>query len=75
MRTPITIDDDLLAAAKALASQEQVPIGEVVSRLMRNGLRGQVRTRPGKSAFPVFDISEDARPITWEAVKHAEEEE
>lgn len=74
MRTTLTIDDDLLDAAKALANQEHVSIGEAVSRLMRNGLKGQVKTRPGKNAFPVFDIADDAGPITLEAVKQAEEE-
>ena len=74
MRTTLTIDDDLLQAAKALANQEHISVGEAASILMRKGLKGQVRMRPGKSAFPVFDIAEDARPITLEAVKQAEDE-
>ena len=74
MRTTLTIDDDLVEAARALANQERVSIGEAVSRLIRMGLRGPVKMRRGKSAFPVFKVSEDAKPITLEAVKRAEEE-
>ncbi len=40
MRTTIDIDDDLLAAAKELARRENVTAGQVVSRLLREGLNG-----------------------------------
>ena len=39
MRTTLTIDDDVLLAAKAIAEQERRSIGEVVSALARNALR------------------------------------
>jgi len=42
MRTTLAIDDDLLAAAKAMAQARSVSVGEVVSELMRKGL--QVRS-------------------------------
>ena len=35
MRTTLTIDDDVLAAAKAIAEREKRPIGEIVSELAR----------------------------------------
>jgi hypothetical protein len=39
MRTTIAIDDDVLAAAKAIARQRNQSIGKVVSELARGSLR------------------------------------
>jgi hypothetical protein len=39
MRTTLAIDDDVLAAAKALASQRNRSVGEIISELARNSLR------------------------------------
>jgi hypothetical protein len=39
MRTTIAIDDDVLAAAKAIARQRHQTVGKVVSELARNSLR------------------------------------
>lgn len=38
MRTTLDIDEDVLEAAKALARREKRTAGEVVSRLLRDGL-------------------------------------
>jgi hypothetical protein len=38
MRTTLTIDDDVLSAAKAIARQKNQTIGKVVSDLARNSL-------------------------------------
>ena len=74
MRTTITIDDDLLEAAKAIAIQRKVTIGKVVSDLLRKGLRTETHINPDKDGFPVFAVSKDARLITLDTVKHAEDE-
>ena len=42
MRTTLTIDDDVLAAAKALSEQERRTIGEVLSDLARKALRDRL---------------------------------
>jgi hypothetical protein len=39
MRTTLTIDDDVLAAARELADFQKKTVGEVVSSLARKGLR------------------------------------
>ena len=39
MRTTLEIDDDVLAAAKAIATAQRKTTGAVVSELARNGLR------------------------------------
>lgn len=39
MRTTLSIDDDVLTAAKALAKQEHRSVGEVISDLARRAIR------------------------------------
>lgn len=41
MRTTLDIDEDILAAAKALARSQNLSAGQVVSRLLRRVLTGQ----------------------------------
>ena len=41
MRTTIDIEDDVLAAVKELARMQNVGIGRVISRLVREALSGQ----------------------------------
>ena len=49
MRTTLEIDDDLLAATKALAQQKGVSLSSVISELTRLALtsRGQPKIRNG----------------------------
>jgi hypothetical protein len=55
MRTTLTIDDNLLAAAKAVACQTNRTIGEVLSDLARTALppKTQPRERNGIPLLPV----------------------
>jgi hypothetical protein len=73
MRTTLTIDDDLLMAAKSLAQSRSVSVGTVISELARKGLRAPVRIRR-RNGFPVIDVPKTARPITPEDVKKIEDE-
>jgi hypothetical protein len=43
MRTTLDIDNDVLAAAKELARQQNVSAGQVVSQLLRRVLTGQTK--------------------------------
>lgn len=56
MRTTLTIDDDVLAFAKAVAQQEDRTIGEVLSTLARAGMhpvtREPVEMRNGVQLSP-----------------------
>jgi hypothetical protein len=54
--------------------QRKVALGIVVSELLRKGLRTDACVKPGKGGFPVFDVPADARPITIDTVKDAEDE-
>ncbi len=40
MRTTIDIEDDVLAAAKEMASRQRVSAGTVISRLLREAMSG-----------------------------------
>jgi hypothetical protein len=54
MRTTLSIDDDILCTAKALAAHQRRSVGEVVSEMARKGMardRGSSKTRNG---FPVL---------------------
>jgi hypothetical protein len=68
MRTTLTLDDDVLVLARALAAQRGVSIGTIVSDLARRGLAPSqpAATRNGIRLFPVRP---DAGPVTPELVK------
>ncbi len=66
MRTTLSLDDDVLIAAKAIAEQQRKSIGEVVSELMRRSLR-----RPGapteRNGIPLLRRNGDTL-VTLDAV-------
>jgi hypothetical protein len=68
MRTTLTLDDDVLASARALAAQRGVPVGTIVSELARRSLppAQPATTRNGIRLFPVRP---GAGPVTSELVK------
>ena len=70
MRTTVTIDNDVLAVAKALAERNGTSLGRALSELARRGFRGMPPT-PGLESGAVFDVPPDARPITSEDVRSA----
>ncbi len=72
MRTTVTIDDDILDAARAIADAEAISLGQALSRLARRGLR---RVSVGRGDRPVFAVRDDAPPITPAMVERALHEE
>jgi hypothetical protein len=44
MRTTLALDDDVIAYARSHAQKERVSLGEVVSRLARQGIVAQGQT-------------------------------
>jgi hypothetical protein len=73
MRTTLTIDPDILSAARQIADAKSKSIGEVISELARRGLeaRAIVSTRQG---FPVFPVTMGAPPLTPEDVRRDQDE-
>ena len=66
MRTTLTIDDDVLAVARAIADRKGTSIGSAVSELARRGFRSATAVR--EDGMPVFKVPDDAPPITSEDV-------
>ena len=75
MRTTLSIDDDVLAAAKHLAEREQKTIGEVISALARQGLARSSRVaRPERNGIPLLPRSKAMQPVTMELVNQLRDE-
>jgi hypothetical protein len=75
MRTTLTVDDDVLAAARELAEQQRRSIGDVISELSRKGLQSGRAERRGDGRVPTFAPRSGAKPITMDRVRQALDEE
>ncbi len=72
MRTTLEIDNDVIAAARELASTEGRSLGSVVSDLIRKGLTpAKVDTVDG---LPVIRVPAGSPPITPEMVRRGLDE-
>lgn len=58
MRITVTIDDDVLAVARALADQSGSSLGSALSELARRGFT--VTGTMGRDKVPVFHVDDDA---------------
>ena len=59
MRTTLVIDDDVLAAARAIAHRKQQTIGEVISELARNSLHAPTAP-PRRNGVPLLPVRNGA---------------
>ena len=59
MRTTITLDDDVFEAAQALAISSGKKLGQVLSHLVRRGLRTDLKSGR-RNGLPVFKVAADA---------------
>ena len=67
MRTTVTIDNDVLAVARALAERNGTSLGRAISELARRGFRSApTAVQQGEGA--VFTVDSEAAPITSEDV-------
>lgn len=67
MRTTVTIDDDVMAVARALADRKGSSLGSALSELARRGFRNNP-TRGEAADGTTFPTPDDAGPITSEDV-------
>ncbi len=74
MRTTLTIDDEVLAAARSLADMGGRSVGSVLSELARQGLQGKARQTSERNGFPIFQQKSPAMIMTPEKVKDALED-
>jgi hypothetical protein len=75
MRTTVNLDEDVLQAARELATIRHSTLGRVLSELARKGLRpdrGRSRTRNG---VPLLPQRQGSGPVTAEAVQGILDEE
>lgn len=73
MRTTLTIDDDVLAAARAMAEAENKSLGQIVSELARRSLRGPTKAATRRNGLTLLP----ARPgavVTLELVNSIRDE-
>ena len=70
MRTTLSIDPEVLAAARRIATARSSSLGAVISELARKGLRAETG-RSARGRFPVFKVPRKARVITPEDVARA----
>jgi hypothetical protein len=73
LRTTIAIDDDVLAAAKAIARQRNQTIGKVVSELARHSLRPRA-VRAERNGVPLLPVREAGVIVTPEIVNALRDE-
>ncbi len=71
VRTTLTIDDDVLDAARRIAELDGRPIGRVVSELARQALVPRAHFDVDERDLPVFVVPEGTRTIDPEAVAAA----
>jgi hypothetical protein len=75
VRTTLTIDDDVLEAARELASLERRSIGEVVSDLVRRALRPSAAPAATRNGILLLPNREGAPPVTMELVNRLRDDE
>jgi hypothetical protein len=71
MRTTLTVDDDVLEAARQIAVRENKSLGEIVSELARRGLKAMPPAEPRRTrnGVPLLVGGTDASPVTPELIK------
>jgi hypothetical protein len=74
VRTTLTIDDDVLAAARELATTRRNSVGAVISSLVRTALKPACSPPKTRNGVPLLASGPGSRPITSEFVKQLEEE-
>jgi hypothetical protein len=73
MRTTVDLQEDVLLAAKEMARQRGVSLGQVVSDLARQALTRQIPTST-KKGLPLFPVQPNAGVVTLELVNHLRDE-
>lgn len=74
MRTTLSIDDDVLAAAKSLAAMQRKTVGEVISELTRNALRPNAQKAKARNGVPLLPVRAGAAAVTPELVNQLRDE-
>ncbi len=73
MRTTLSIDDDVLAVAKAIAQQKRASVGEVISDLARKALQRPTTTAV-RNGIPLLPLRDPRAVVTLEMVNALRDE-
>jgi hypothetical protein len=73
MRTTLTLDDDVLNAAKALAAQQERTVGDVISSLARRALH-QAPAPAERNGIALLAIANPAARVTLDQVNALRDE-
>lgn len=73
MRTTLTMDDDILLAARAIARQRNQTIGQVVSELVRHALRPPAAAAK-RNGVPLLPVRRPDAVVTLEIVNALRDE-
>ena len=74
MRTTLSIDDDVLAAARHRAERERRTVGEVVSELARQSLNRPGRKLTVRNGISLLTSGRAGRPVSLEMVNELRDE-
>lgn len=74
MRTTLSLDDEVLRVAQAMADAKSISLGQAVSELARRGICS-LQNMPTRTsgAFPTFRVRPGSKPITLDDVRRAED--
>ncbi len=64
MRITLNLDDDFIATAKALATQQRKPVGEVVSSPLRKPLKPTGKSATVRNGITLFPVAKNAGRVT-----------
>lgn len=73
MRTTLSLDDDVLLAAKAIAGQQGRSVGDVISELARRSLQRPV-SQAERNGIPLLIPDPDSPPVTMDIVNALRDE-
>jgi len=74
MRTTLTIDDDVLAVAKAMAQRQHKSVGEVISALSRQTLQPPKAHHEFRNGVPLLRVKPGSGAVTPELVNQLRDE-
>jgi hypothetical protein len=74
MRTTLSIDDDVLSAAKERAELEHKTVGEVISALARQAMLPPTTFARTRSGIVLLPVRPDAKPVTLEHINQLRDE-
>lgn len=74
MRTTLSIDDDVLSAAKEMAEIEKKSVGEIISSLARRALFPGESKAKSRNGVPLLRVRKGGHRVTSEFVRQLREE-